>query len=246
MTTLLRTCLALGALVAVMGTIRNARVVSPQGRQEPGKSIGAVSTRGDLVVLTLDDGALGTANMFDLTGRTLRFTPDGAGYRAENVALQWDADLGDTGGPQVTLHNFTFPFSGRNWDALSVGTTGSIAFAGDAGTAGAGGAGRGGGRGGGVTIGRFDQLQQAARTLVNTAPAICVFLKPRMSGTRYVKELPDRVVISWSLTEPVGGIQDFTWVPTVNRFQAVLYKDGRIDFSYQDVAARSPRSICPP
>jgi hypothetical protein len=65
-----------------------------QGRQEPGRAIGTVRTQGDLIVMTLNEGALGKANMFDLVRRTLRFTPDGAGYRAENVALKWDAEFG--------------------------------------------------------------------------------------------------------------------------------------------------------
>ncbi len=109
-----------------------------------------------------------------------------------------------------------------------MGVTGSIRF----------GAAAGGGRGGGVSIDRFAQLQEAGRTLINTAPAICVFFKPRMSGSRYLKELDDRAVITWNLTEPVGGIQDFTWTPTVNRFQAVLRKDGSIEMSYDRVAAK--------
>jgi hypothetical protein len=45
----------------------------------------------------------------------------------------------------VALHEFGFPFSGRNRDTLTVDATGSIGF------------------GDGVTIGRFDQLQNAAR-----------------------------------------------------------------------------------
>jgi hypothetical protein len=74
--------------------------------------------------------------------------------------------------------------------------------------------------------------------LINTGPAICVFLKTRMSGHRYFKELADRVIITWDVTEPYGGIQDFTWTPTVNRFQLVLHADGSIEMSYQQVAAR--------
>ena len=98
--------------------------------------------------------------------------------------------------------------------------------------------GGGGQRGGGVSIERFAQLQDAARTLINTTPAICVFFKPRMSGKRYVKELADRVVITWDITEPYGNIQDFTWTPTVNRFQTVLRKDGTIEMSYDQLAAK--------
>ncbi len=59
-----------------------------------------------------------------------------------------------------------------------------------------------------------------------------------MSGHHYVKELSDRVVITWDLTEPFGNIQDFTWVKTVNRFQAVLHRNGSIEMSYDQVAAK--------
>ena len=198
-----------------------------QGRQEPGHPIGTVTTQGNLIVMTLNEGALGHANLFDLARRTLRFTPDGAGYRAENLTLQWDPDFGaEISNPEVTLRNFAFPYSGKTWDSLSVGSTGSISF------------GPQSNRGGGVAIGRFDQLAQAAHTLINTVPAVCVFFKPRTSGKRYVKELADRVVITWNLTEPFAGIQDFTWTPTVNRFQAVLRKDGAIEMSYDQLAAK--------
>src|SRR5215203_78143 len=109
-----------------------------------GKPIGSISTHGDLVVLTLDEGALGHANLFDLAKHTLRFTPESGAYRVENVAFNWDPAFGEelparTATP-VALHEFAFPFSGRNWDMLTIDVTGSIGF------------------GGGVTIGRFDQL----------------------------------------------------------------------------------------
>jgi hypothetical protein len=74
--------------------------------------------------------------------------------------------------------------------------------------------------------------------LVNTTPFISTFLKPRMTGPRFVKELADRVVVTWTLTEPLGGIFDFTWAPTVNRVQAVLRRDGSIDLSYDQVSAQ--------
>ena len=234
-------------LVGLLAAPRGGAVLPPllaQGNQAQGKSIGSITTRDNLVVFELNEGALGRANMFDLEQRTLRFTPGPGGYRVENVALDWDAEPGTAlTAPRVALKNFAFPFSGKSWDGFSVGTTGSIAFDSASGAgAGAGGGGRGiggPGGGGGVTIGRFDQLQDAAKTLVNgQQPAICVFMKPRMSGTRFVKELPDRVVVTWSLTEPVGGIQDFTWTPTTNRFQAVLFKDGTIQMSYERLAAR--------
>ena len=216
----------------VIGLLALGSLVCAQRRQEPGKSIGTISTQGNLIVMTLREGVLGKANLFDLAHRTLRFTPDGIRYRVENLPGQWDSEFGpEMTGSQATLKNFAFPFSGKSWNSFSVGMTGSMTFGEPAG-------GGRGGRGGGLSVDRFAELQEAARTVINTVPAISVFFKPRMSGPRYLKELDDRAVITWSLTEPVGGVQDMTWVPTVNRFQAVLRKDGTIEMTYQEMAAQ--------
>jgi hypothetical protein len=212
-----------------------------QEENAPGRSIGKVSTRGDLIVVELDDSALGKADLFDLTGRTLRFTPGSAGYRVENRALQWDADFGpELAGSAATLHQFAFPFSGKTWSSFRVGATGSISFGSPAAASEDESLDPYGHRDGGVgaSIGRFDQLAQVASTLGSLGPSLCVFVKPRLSGPHYLKELPDRVVITWDLTEPFGGLLDFTWFKTVNRFQAVLHRDGAIEMSYKEMAAR--------
>ena len=202
-----------------------------QGRGEPGKPIGSIAVRGNLIVMTLDNGVLGKESLFDLVHHTLRFRPERSEYRVENAAWKWDPEFGsEMSGSQATIKTFAFPFSGKAWNSFSVGVTGSIMF-------GEPPSGRGG-RGGGISVDRFAELAQAARTLINTAPAISVFFKPRMSGMRYWKELDDRAVITWTLTEPFGGVQDMSWYPTVNRFQAVLYKNGTIEMSYDDVAAK--------
>jgi hypothetical protein len=225
------------ALLVLPGSLLAQR---PQGRP-----IGKVTTIGNLIHLELDERAITTQRLFDLDHRTLRFTPDGSGYRVENVALQWDADFGPalTGGT-ATLEHFTFPFSGKSWDAINV-ATGSVTF----GALPAGAGGRGGvpagnrtGAGGSARTGfqmeRYPTLQTVGRTFINMVPGIAAFVKPRLSGERYVKELADRVVVTWSLTEEAGGIQAFTWVPTVNRIQAVLHRNGVIELSYNDVSAR--------
>jgi hypothetical protein len=212
-----------------------------QERDVPGKPIGKVSVVGNLILMELDEGALGQQNLFDLGQRTLRFAPGSAGYRVENLPLRWDGEFGQQlSGHQVALHNFSFPFSGKTWNSFSVGVTGSIRFT-QENNAPVDGVGPVFGPRvdeGGVSIGRFDPLTEGAATLVNTVPAICVFFKPRMSGNRFVKELQDRVVVTWDVTEPWGNIQDFTWTKTVNRFQAVLYKDGMIEMSYRQLAAK--------
>lgn len=192
--------------------------------------------------MELDPAALGRQNLFNLNGRTLRFTPSGTGYRVENVPLQWDSAWGDKiTDPNVALNNFSFPFSGKSWDAISAGVTGSIRFGPPARNASAFGGAPPGFRPrdlGGISVARFAQLSEAARDIVNTVPAICVFFKPRMSGDRYIKELSDRIIVTWDLTEPWGNIQDFSWYKTINQFQAVLHKSGVIEMSYKRVAAK--------
>src|SRR5262249_13748111 len=150
--------------------------------------------------------------------------------RAESVALQWDSDFGtEMTENQATLTRFDFPFSGKTWKTFSVGVTGSITFGAPAAA---------GNRGGGLSVDRFAELHDAGRDFINAVPAISVFFKPRMSGKRYLKESADHATITWNLTEPFGNIQDMSWTPTVNRFQAVLHKDGTIEMSYEEVAAR--------
>jgi hypothetical protein len=209
------------------------------GEQEtPGHSIGQVSTAGHLIVIELNSAALGQPKLFDLVGRTLRFSPVSSSYRVTNQPLRWDNNYGSQlTGADVSLQRFTFPFSGQRWSSFSVGTTGSIRFGPppkepdvdpyghlDGGIASA--------------VGRFDRLADVGGRLVARAPAISVFLKPRMSGPHYVRELADRVVITWDLTEPFGSLLDFSWFPTTNLFQAVLYRDGSIEMSYKTMAAK--------
>jgi hypothetical protein len=209
------------------------------GQQKtPGHSIGQVSTNGDLIVIELDRAALGQPNLFDLVGRTLRFSPAGSRYRVTNQTLQWESDYGvELTGSDVSLQRFMFPFSGQRWSSFSVGTTGSLRFGpspkdGDVDAYGR--------VDGGIAsaIGRFDRLADVGGRLGARAPAIGVFLKPRMTGPHYVRESADRVVLTWKLTEPFGSLLDFSWFPTTNLFQAVLHRDGSIEMSYQTMAAK--------
>ncbi|HEX6964150.1 MAG TPA: hypothetical protein VF166_00035 [Gemmatimonadaceae bacterium] len=216
-------------------------------QRQPGHPIGKVTVIGNLIHLELDSGAVAPARLFDLDHRTLRFTPDGAGYRIETTALQWDPDFGpaltrDT----VALQHVTFPFSGKQWDTLNV-ATGAITFGtvqtgGTRGIVGGPPVGNHTGAGlsgrAGFLMERYPSLQTVGRTFINMIPGIAAFVKPNLRGERYLKELADRVVVTWTLTEPYGTIQSFTWTPTVNRIQAVLHTNGVIELSYNDVSAR--------
>ncbi|HKF05782.1 MAG TPA: hypothetical protein VKB49_25915, partial [Candidatus Sulfotelmatobacter sp.] len=116
--------------ILICGLFLNLVFPSPSFTQDDetvrqGHSIATVSTQGNLIVMELDDAALGKANLFDLVGNTLRFTPEGSRYRVEKEALQWDLDSGpELAGAEVTLHQFAFPFSGQHWSSFRVGRTG--------------------------------------------------------------------------------------------------------------------------
>jgi hypothetical protein len=231
-------CVSWGGVVLLCGLVLNSGSPCAGQQTAPGRSIGQASTNGDLIVVELDRAALGQPNLFDLLGRTLRFSPAGSGYRVTNQTLQWEADYGvELAGSDVRLQRFMFPFSGQRWSSFSAGTTGSVRFGpspkeGDVDAYGR--------RDGGIAsaIGRFDRLAEVGGRLGARAPAICVFLKPRMAGPHYVRELADRVVITWELTEPFGSLLDFSWFPTTNLFQAVLHRDGSIEMSYKTMAAK--------
>ncbi|TGD56672.1 hypothetical protein [Flavobacterium humi] len=209
-----------------------------QNDTTPGHSIGKVSVAGDLIVVELDSAALGQPKLFDLAGRTLRFSPAKSGYRVTNQVLHWETNYGEAlTGTNVNLQRFQFPFSGKRWHSFSVGMAGSIRFGPPKNVSDVDAYGRPDG-GIAAAIGRFDQLADVASKLGEYAPAICVFLKPRMSGPQYVRELADRVVITWELTEPFGSFLDYSWLPTSNLFQAVLHRDGSIEMSYKTMAAK--------
>lgn len=221
--------------VGVVAALALAAAAQRPGRQ--GHSVGTVTVHGHFIVLELNPGALGRQNRFDLQGRSLRFTPGRDGYRVSDLPLQWDPNRGrKLTGPAVNLQAFAFPFSGQQWHELSVGASGSIRM-------GAPGPARHFGAfvlppRGGVSVPRFAQMAQAAGALVDTQPAICALFKPRMSGTVYVKQDADHVLLTWDVTLPYGGIQDWHWRPALNQFQALLAKDGSIVLSYRRIAAR--------
>lgn len=196
-------------------------------QQTPGHPIGEVTVIGDLIHLELEPGAVDPANLFDLDQRTLRFTPEGDGYQVENVVLTWDEEFGpEAAESTVTLRNFVFPFSGSEHGAFTLGT-GALTFAHPA-----------TGDPTEFEMERYVRLRTVGPTFADEVSGIAAFLKPRLNGDRFVKELDDRVVVTWVLSEGAGGIQAFTWEPTVNRIQAVLHSSGVIELSYNDVSAR--------
>ena len=50
--------------LCLFGILSRGNVVYSQGRQEPGRSIGTITTQGGLIVMTLNEGVFGRANIF--------------------------------------------------------------------------------------------------------------------------------------------------------------------------------------
>jgi hypothetical protein len=73
------------AVLFVGAVLLSSGALHARSTDEPGRSIGRVSVKGKLIVVELSRGALGRANLFDLTGRTLRFTTQGSKYRIEKL-----------------------------------------------------------------------------------------------------------------------------------------------------------------
>ncbi len=180
----------------------------------------------NLIIHELDSDQLVPGNLFDLEGRTLRFSPEGGGYRVESIPLQWDSVFGSAiSTAEVRLANFEFPFSGDSWATLFVDTFGNITFGGD-------------------QSGFFDGIRDGgllfrlfAGSMINTIPIISPLFRkfePLDGVDRLVKELSDRVIITWTVSEQL----DFLEASRANRFQVVLHQNGEIDFSYEEIAVR--------
>ena len=225
------------AVIKVMNLLRSPTGhlanLSTSSRQAAGS--GGVSTTPDnriLVELAPEDAT--AANLFDLNGRTLIFTPDGrGGYMRSVQPVVWEHNIGQpvADGAEVQLRSFKFDFAGRRWGRFLVSRHGLITF------------------GGPLTYeywdseNRFGTMRGIAGNLIDV-PTISPLYKPMLGGrsdryeaTQHVAISPDRVVVTWITTEPnyhVHGVP-----PTKpSRFQLVLMADGGIAFNYADVALR--------
>ena len=190
---------------------------------------GGVSTTPDnqiLVELAPEDTT--AANLFDLNGRTLVFTPDGhGGYSRSVQSIIWEDDIGRAvaDGEEVQFQSFMFDFAGQRWGSFFVSRRGLITF------------------GEPLTYSYDDienrntPMREVAAKFVTT-PTISPLYKPWLGGrndrygaTQHVSSSSDRVVVTWITTEPAKYVHG---VPPAepSRFQLVLRADGSIRFNY--------------
>ena len=193
---------------------------------------GTVTSLDQGIILELGPDDFSPGNLFDLEGKTLRFKPDGIEYRTGVLPLEWDSDFGAVidGFPsaEVTFNSFQFPFAGTFWSTLFVGSSGNITFGTD-------------------ESGFYDPVRDGnlsfqvfGGSMVGTIPIISPLFQrfdqdPDNANRRFVKELTDRVVITWTVSEPYRDVLSFASDPLLNRFQVVLHGDGTIEISYDEI-----------
>ncbi len=219
------------SLLGVWGINQFDAVAADSTRTNAIDGISITADNQILVELTPED--IASANLFDLNGHTLVFTPDGqGGYSREVQPLAWEKDIGEAvaDGAVIGLESFAFDFAGQSWNSFHVSRNGLLTF------------------GGPFTYsyhesGRFETMREIATEFVNSptisplyAPALGgLLIEEDLSARRHVAHWPDRVVVTWSASEHQFRMPGVP--PSPNRFQAVLRADGSIRFNYADVTA---------
>ena len=167
-------------------------------------------------------------NLFDLDGRTLVFTPDGAGgYARRAGALEWEEEIGEEAQrlsqsrTLIRLESFDFPFAGQRWDSFYLGPLGVVTF---------------GAPFTYVLPSQFDGIKTDVADEFISGPTISALYRPRRFGTTHVARRTDRIVVTW-----IGGDDGLGWPHGERpekpaRFQAILAADGSVRFNYIDVA----------
>lgn len=189
-----------------------------------------------VVILELAPADVLPANLLDLAGRTVRFTPVVGGYRAENLPLIWDADFGSTilghAAQQVTLQSFLFPYAGQTWSSLFVGANGAITFGIDESAF------------YNPSRDRFLKFRTFPSQMLNTAPIISPLFRklggfdPDDTYRRYVKQAANHLLVTWVASEPYRDTFAFNSQAQINRFQVALYSSGIIEFSYHTLVVQ--------
>ena len=188
--------------------------VTPIGR-------GVSVTSENQIIVELQLGDIEPANPFDLSSRTLVFTPNPNGeYSRQVLSANWDPNFRGERYDEPTeieLQHFPFEFSGRSWRSFHLSRRGLITF--------------------GEAFPQNDPVRFAtmptyADFMVEAAtPTISALYKPRLWGSAYVAELSDRVIITWlawdTALAPYGQRPEQTF-----DIQMVLHADGRVAFNY--------------
>lgn len=176
----------------------------------------SASLRENVVVLPADSINAPFRRPFDLEGRSFLFTRTGdESFKRENLALTYDDLTGATkyqvrGNVTHTLQRFRFPFRRREVTDLYISSFNAIFF--DTPPS--------------ASVDQFNDAELAAFAGAVVAPLWTTSAATSsQSPDMYVKELADRVVISWIVDQSAASYD----------VQATLFSNGDIRFSYKSV-----------
>jgi len=205
----------------------------------------------DISVIQGDSRLVTNANLFDLVGFEIRFTPSGNGYTISAAAAPFDTNLGTkldlTTAPAVNPKaqadpgddgfipqdiGFSFPFFGTNYTSVGVSSNGNLVF-----------------NPGNVSTSTFNNGAVSSIATLSEfqlgLPRIAPYWHDldaqasQVTGSRgvYIRKEANRVLVTWN------DIRDFPNDSSVDngvhRFQVSLFNDGRIAFSYNLVQLTS-------
>ncbi len=180
------------------------------------------------------------ANLFDLEGKFVSFTPDGDGYAVAVEDLNWEQP-----GPAALAHQlrgdhrqfavvdlpFSFSFAGATWNRVYANANGHLSF----------------------QRPEYENWPERPPWADGTMRSLAAAIDSRSAAgleaqiaalwaiygdmTLAVDSTPARVVFTWSATRPMPAYR-FNAPLGPNVFQARLYPSGRIELAYRAVAER--------
>ncbi|HYM13601.1 MAG TPA: Ig-like domain-containing protein [Bryobacterales bacterium] len=205
---------------------RHSRAQAARPEQQPADVV--LPDSGNIAVMDGSEGVVAAAG-FDLDQKTLEFKPAGANasqYTFDVAASRFDSSapatatpitLGDDEEKQVPLP-FSFPFFGKRYTSLFIGSDGHIVF--------------------GVAEGAdvISTPRDLLRTVTGPARIAPLFtdLDPSQPGSAVsYASSPTRFLVTWQSVPTFAS----TPGPTISKetFQAALYPDGRIEFNYNGI-----------
>jgi uncharacterized protein (TIGR03437 family) len=201
--------------------VRARAGLQPRGAAAPS----ADRDSGNIAILEDSGGVVTRLNQFSLNGRTVAFSPVGsnaASYQYSVSSQGYDAAAASAGTPLAALGDddtrmaalpFNFPFFGAVYNQVWVNSDGNLTFiAGDNASE-------------GRTVGRM------AAGAPRIAPLYADLDPSKTNGGVRVLAEAARVVVSWVAVPDYAD----TGTGVAETFQAKLYPDGRIEFSYSSV-----------
>ncbi len=194
---------------------------------------------GSVTPVPARDLILMPANPFDLDGKTLTFTPDGAGYTVEVGGPTWEDPgrspslvgthelYGDSFQSVAVDLPFPFPYAGQTWTRLYANANGNLSFQ------------RPESENWGWWSESTTRSKAAAvdsRAAAGLETMIAALWQLYGHTDLSVDSTPARVVFTWRAVRPPPGINHAPLGENV--FQARLYPSGVVEFAYRAVAER--------